>query len=143
MSTNMGDPFIVDDASVEYLQTTLEQLSETAGYRMSLENLLDRWRRFVSDVERGYSESIYEYANDLCIRNLLKVIEANAPLSLRTLLASHLAPLDYRFFEATHAVTKAIPGLVKQPDTPWSVRIPNRVSGELLDDLRAQGLMSS
>ena len=138
----MDDSFAVDPSSAGYLQSALQQFSESAGYRISLDYLLERWGRFVSAVEQGYSDSIYEYANDLAVRNLLKKIETDAPSSLRASLAAYLAPLDRRFFEATRAAEKTIPGLAQPSDAPWSVRIPKKADGELLDDLRSHGLIS-
>jgi hypothetical protein len=138
----MNDSFAVDPSFAGYLRSALQKSSERAGYPISLENLLERWKRFVSEVEQGYGDSIYEYANDLAVRNLLKNIETDAPANLRASLAAYLAPLDRRFFDATRPVRRTIPGLAQQSDAPWSVRIPKKADGELLDDLRSHRLIS-
>src|SRR5215212_7164636 len=128
----MDDSFAVDPSAAGYLQTALQEFSEAAGYRISLDDLLERWKRFVGEVEQGYGDSIYEYANDVAVRSLLMKIAAGAPANLRTSLAAYLAPLDRRFFEATVAAEKTIPGLAQQSDAPWSVRIPKKADGELV-----------
>ena len=138
----MRESFKVDDDSVGYLEATLGQLSGTAGYRVSLDELIERWKRFVHQVEQGYDDSIYEYANDLAVRHVLKRIEINAPASLRQSLSAHLMPVDQRFFQATRAAEKSIPALSQEPDTVWLARIPEKPVGGLLEDLRSYGLVS-
>jgi hypothetical protein len=138
----MNESFSLDLGSAAYLQSALRQLSESAGYRISLDNLLDQWNRFVGEVEEGYRDSIYEYANDLSVRNLLHEIETDAPGNLQVSLSAYLAPLDRRFFDATRAVGKPMPGLAQKSNAPWSERIPKNPTGELLDDLHSHGLIS-
>ena len=50
----------------------------------SLDALLREWRAFVTQVERGYDDSIYEYTNDLSVRDRLERLLAGAGPSLRT-----------------------------------------------------------
>ncbi len=57
------------DASAA-LEGALQRLSRRAGYPMSLQQLLQRWQHFVVRVEQGYADSIYEYTNELSVRDL-------------------------------------------------------------------------
>jgi hypothetical protein len=50
----------------------LKYLSVRTHRSVSLQQLTADWDRFVSHVEEGYSDSIYEYTNDLSIRDLLE-----------------------------------------------------------------------
>jgi hypothetical protein len=137
----MDAPFHMQPDAIEYLSRTLRGLSERVGYEISLQALLDRWKRFVAEVEEGYLNSIYEYANDVAVRTVIYRIEVDAPWSLRKTMASYLRPLDKRFFDATSPVTVEIPGLARDTETPWAARVPNRLQGELAEDLRDAGVV--
>jgi hypothetical protein len=140
MNDDIERSLSADPESAAYLERALAKLSKTAGYRLTLGDLLDRWSCLVRAVEEGYGESIYEYANDVAVRNPLRGIEVHAPARVRTTLAASLVPLDDRFFAATDAVTDPITGTSPEPGEPWSRRVPKRPAGDLLDDLRLRGL---
>ena len=55
------------------LELTPEERDELARLlgEDSLGSLLRRWSEFVTQVERGYDDSIYEYTNDLSVRGRL------------------------------------------------------------------------
>src|SRR5688572_18859403 len=38
--------------------------------------VIDRWKRFVEEVERGYEFGLEDYRNDLDIRGVIRLIEA-------------------------------------------------------------------
>lgn len=101
----------------------------------SLGSLLQDWRRFVAAVERGYGDSIYEYTNDLTVRDRLERVVAGASPGLRGQLEHALAAADARFDAATEEAARPL-GVTYT--TWWWQRVPRRLVGELAEDLRAQ-----
>jgi hypothetical protein len=102
----------------------------------SLDALLRGWRAFVTQVERGYDDSIYEYTNDLSVRDRLERLLAGAGPSLRAALAEAVAGDDARFEAATEP---AVRPLRETAPPPWWCRVPRRRVGELAQDLSALG----
>ena len=98
----------------------------------TLGSLLQEWGRFVTAVERGYDDSIYEYTNDLSVRARLDRVIAGASAGLRAQLERALAEDDRRFTAATEEATKPL------GEEWWWRRVPLRRVGELAQDLRAQ-----
>jgi hypothetical protein len=136
----MDDPFGLDADARAYLELFLEEFANIARYPLSLKDLVERWATLVREVEEGYADSIFEYANDVAIRDLLRTIETDGPSNLASSLRDYLEPLDRRFFMATNDTSRSIPGLVEMAGNPWRSRIPKNPSGELLNDLRRAGL---
>jgi len=101
----------------------------------SLGSLLQDWRRFIAAVERGYEDSIYEYTNDLSVRDRLERVIACASPGLRGQLEGTLAAEDKRFEAATEEAARPL-GVAYT--TWWWQRVPRRRVGELAQDLRDQ-----
>jgi hypothetical protein len=101
----------------------------------SLGSLLQDWRRFIAAVERGYDDSIYEYTNDLSVRDRLERVIAGASPGLREQLEGTLAADDKRFEAATEEAARPL-GVTYT--TWWWQRVPRRRVGELAQDLRDQ-----
>ena len=101
----------------------------------SLGALLQDWSRFVTEVERGYDDSIYEYTNDLSVRDRLERVIAGASPGLRGQLEGTLAADDKRFEAATEEAARP---LSVTYTTWWWQRVPRRRVGELAQDLRDQ-----
>ena len=101
----------------------------------TLGSLLQKWGRFVTAVERGYDDSIYEYTNDLSVRDRLERVVAGASPGLRAQLERALAPDDDRFETATEEAARPLGATYT---TWWWRRVPLRRAGELADDLDAQ-----
>jgi len=120
----MNELFALDPGA-GYVTSTLYRLSEHAGFPMTLESLLEHWEAFVRQVEGGYQDSIYEYTNDLAVRELLKMIETDAPLSLRSKLTAYLEPLDQRFSLATHEAVHEIAGWSESRIALGALGFPN------------------
>jgi len=91
--------------------------------------LLARWGRFVDEVERGYKLGLEDYRNDLDLRAVIALagLDAEARADderLRGLLTA----TDKRVWESSH-------------ENPfWDFGYPKNASGDLLEDLRAEGL---
>ena len=104
----------------------------------SLGSLLHKWGRFVTAVERGYDDSIYEYTNDLSVRDRLDGVAAGAGPALRTKLHGALAEDDRRFAAATQEADRALGEFAERAPSWWR-RVPRRRVGELAEDLDALG----
>jgi hypothetical protein len=102
----------------------------------SLGALLQDWSRFVTEVERGYDDSIYEYTNDLSVRTRLERVVAGASPGLRAQLERALAEDDRRFTAATEEAARPL------GRSPWAQRVPTRRTGELAEDLAALGYLA-
>ncbi|GIH05287.1 hypothetical protein Rhe02_33540 [Rhizocola hellebori] len=73
-----------------------------AGWSRSLSasEVAAEWERFVVACESGYDENIYEYNNDLSIRDLIEVLLNDADLDLRSRLdwwVEKVQTVDRRF----------------------------------------------
>jgi hypothetical protein len=93
--------------------------------------LIDRWRQFVSEVERGYEFGIEDYRNDLDVRGVIDLIGAGG----------EVGEADGRFrallVETGRRVWESSPG-----DPFWDFGYPRNASGQLLEDLHAEGIVS-
>ncbi len=92
--------------------------------------LVRQWRTFVESVERGYSQGLEDYRNDLDARGILYVAGAED---------DEIAALDDR-------LKKLLIGNARvwesAPDDPfWDFGYPRNAGADLLDDLRGEGLL--
>ncbi len=108
---------------------------------LTIDALIDVWGRFVLQVENGYKLSIYDYTNDLMVRDQLDEIIAGTPPTLSSDIQAILEPWDDRYRLATVASTKPIlPGPDVSTRRRWW-RVPRNLSGELRDDLLSDGII--
>ncbi len=91
--------------------------------------LVERWNKFVDDVGKGYKLGLEDYRNDLDLRGIISMVgledevrEADAELELL------LTKRTVRVWES---------GV---EDSFWDYGYPKNASGELLGDLREEGL---
>src|SRR5579872_1554036 len=94
------------------------------------EGLIRRWREFVDEVERGYKHGLEDYRNDLDLRMIIELAEAGDPevVALDERLKKMLVPIEKRLWESG-------------PGTPfWDFGYPSNASGQLLRDLRSEGI---
>ena len=124
----------------EELARLLAELAERTGREDSLDAMLGRWSAFVTTVERGYEDSIYEYTNDLSVRDRLEGVAAGAGAALRAKLHGALAEDDRRFAAATQEADRAL-GEFADGGPSWWRRVPRRRVGELAEDLDALGYL--
>jgi hypothetical protein len=106
-----------------------EELARLLG-----DDSLHAWAAFVTQVERGYDDSIYEYTNDLTVRDRLERVVQGASPGLQAKLHARLADDDARFEQATE--DSARPLAADRPGWWWR-RVPRRRSGELAEDLES------
>lgn len=122
------------------INVVLRALSERANRSLSLDQLLTTWCSFVEKVEGGYSDSIYEYTNDLASRDVLEELLEQAPGTAKARLVTFIEPWDERFARGTRAITLPIaPGVSKSAPSRW-FRVPRILGGELEADLHSQGI---
>jgi len=124
------------------LDALLCEMSNAAGFKQTLDRLLSGWRDFVLQVERKYDDSIYEYLNDLSVRDSLARLVQTLSHEGRDVLTKVIQPLDERFIAATNETSQP---LVKLSDGEslawWYYRVPANPGKELLDDLQSERLL--
>jgi hypothetical protein len=101
----------------------------------SLAHMLRSWESLVVAIERGYQDSIYEFTNDLSIRDVLAELEQLAPPQLAAKLSMALTPLDLRLDAATKVAKRSLAPPSSTTSWWWS-RVPKLQIGELAADLR-------
>jgi hypothetical protein len=123
------------------LARLLAELAERSGRQDSLDAMLRRWGDFVARVERGYDDSIYEYTDDLSVRDRLERVAQGAGAGLRAKLERRLAGDDRRFEAASEEGARAL-GEFGDTSAPWWWRrLPLRRAGELAEDLESLGYL--
>jgi hypothetical protein len=112
----------------------IQQFLKDNGYpdyvvKAGRKGLLERWRKFVEQVEKGYRFGLYDYRNDLDTRALLA----------RLGLDSEAAEWDERL-KAMLTSTRTRVWESDPPEAFWNFGHPKNASGELREDLEAEGL---
>ena len=123
------------------VESVLSPLSERAKFSLSLDRLLQRWDEVVTQVERGYADSIYEYTNDLATRDVIQKLLSSVSEHLRSKLTALVKIGDDRFYEATCKVDRGLTGGKNSEEHPWWFRIPRHAGKELENDLRSEGFL--
>jgi hypothetical protein len=94
------------------------------------EGLVNRYRKFVQEVERGYDMSLFDYRNDLDGRAILHLIGADSEVEdLDARLEPLLIARDKRIWESASG------------EPFWDFGYPANARGELLQDLKSEGFM--
>jgi hypothetical protein len=123
------------------LARLLAELAQRADRADSLNAMLGRWSAFVARVERGYDDSIYEYTNDLSVRDRLERVVQGAGPGLRAKLEHALAEGDRRFAAATEESARPLGEFGEASPPGWWRRMPRRRGGELAEDLESLGYL--
>ena len=135
MASANGETVSTTDGSSDDLTTVLGLMSVRARRTLTLDGLIGDWKRFVGEVERGYSLTVYDYTNDLGTRRqLAEVINEVTPEVAREIEA-RLAQFDDRFRNATRPSSTPVGGGSQSQEEWWMFRIPWRLRGELKSDL--------
>jgi hypothetical protein len=117
---------VTDEQIVEYLRAN--------GYpehlvRAGRAGLIERWRRFVEEVERGYKFGLEDYRNDLDLRGIIALSGLDV----------EVRDLDQRFeallINRTMRVWETAAG-----DPFWDFGYPQNAGKQLLKDLQNEGL---
>jgi hypothetical protein len=92
--------------------------------------LIDRWRRFVDEVEEGYEFGIEDYRNDLDLRGVIRLVGAEAEVSdADERLRAMLTNTDRRIWESGEG------------NLFWDFGYPRNASREFIDSLRSEGVI--
>ena len=119
---------MTDEEVAEYLRES--------GYpehviRAGRVGLVDRWRRFVEEAERGYRFGLEDYRNDLDVRGILRLLGLDGQVS----------ELDQRFEALLTDCSKRI--WESAPDSPfWDFGYPRNAGEQLLEDIKNEGFDS-
>ena len=125
-----SQPRFTDDEIVEYLR---ENGSPPHIVRGGRAGLIDRWQKFVAEVEGGYPLGLEDYRNDLDLRGIIETLglsDDDATRRADERLAGLLVPAAKRVWESCGG------------DPFWDYGYPRNASGDLLGDLRHEGLMA-
>ena len=111
----------------------MERTREEWGFAKSfgLSRLLEKWERFVKDVEEGYSLSIYDFTHDLSMRDLLENVKEAVPLRLQHEIDVALRSLDARFMQATQPSDRPIEPVIDEDAKEWWYRIPKHAGWDV------------
>lgn len=123
------------------LARLLDELAARTGREDSLDAMLGRWSAFVTTVERGYEDSIYEYTNDLSVRDRLERVVQGAGPGLRAKLEGGLAEGDRRFEATTEESARPLGEFGEASPPWWWRRVPRPRTGELAEDLESLGYL--
>jgi len=117
---------VTDDQIAEYLQANGYPEHLVRGGRAGL---IERWRRFVEEVERGYKLGLEDYRNDLDLRGIIALFG----------LDDQVPDLDRRFEALLTNRTVRI-WETSAGDPPWDFGYPQNAGKQLLEDIKAEGL---
>ncbi|SRR5579871_1381710 len=119
---------MTDEEMAEYLRES--------GYpehviRAGRKGLIERWRHFVEEAEKGYRFGLEDYRNDLDVRGILRLVG----------LDGQVAELDQRFEALLTDRSKRV--WESAPDNPyWDFGYPRNAHAQLLEDIKNEGLDS-
>ena len=93
--------------------------------------LIERWGKFVADVERGYRFGLEDYRNDLDLRGIIAMLGLDAEVAdLDRRFEGLLTARDKRVWESSAA------------DPFWDFGYPSNAGPRLIQDLINEGLAS-
>lgn len=91
--------------------------------------LIDRWRRFVEEVERGYRLTLDDYRNELDLRGIIAMLGMDAEVAeLDGRLQARLIHPEKRLWESMAG------------DRFWDFGYPSNAGKELLQDIINEGI---
>jgi hypothetical protein len=94
------------------------------------QGLINRWREFVTEVERGYEFGLEDYRNDLDIRAIIRLVGADEDVTDAD------ARLQQMLVNAERRVWESGDG-----DPWWDFGYPRNPSSALREDLEAEELL--
>lgn len=127
--TNTSKP-VNDEQIRQYLR---DNGSPEHIVRLGREGLIERWQKFVEEVERGYHFGLEDYRNDLDLRGVIENLGLSADpavVAADERLRPLLHPAEQRIWESCGG------------EPFWDFGYPKRPARELLHDLKREGLLS-
>jgi hypothetical protein len=99
--------------------------------RAGRKGLIERWRKFVGEVEHGYKFGLEDYRNDLDLRGIISMLGMDEEVSeLDKRLEALLIEREKRIWESSAA------------DPFWDFGYPRNAGDQLLEDIRKEGLVA-
>jgi hypothetical protein len=91
--------------------------------------LVERWRKFVGEVERGYKFGLEDYRNDLDLRGIISMLGMDEEVrELDTRLEARLIEREKRIWESWGT------------NPFWDFGYPANAGKQLLEDIKNEGL---
>ena len=104
--------------------------------------LIEEWSSVVAEIEQGYKLTIYDYINDITVRDDIAETMQLLTEAGKSRLAEWVDPIDERFLRATREVPLPVSYPSAEPrDRWWWYRIPERLGEDLASDLCSIGLI--
>jgi hypothetical protein len=99
--------------------------------RAGRQGLIERWGKFVAEVERGYRFGLEDYRNDLDLRGIIAMVDLDSEVSeLDRRFEALLGHRDKRIWESSAA------------DPFWDFGYPGNAGPQLLEDIANERLAS-
>ncbi len=99
--------------------------------RAGRKGLIERWGKFVGEVERGYKFGLEDYRNDLDLRGIISMLGMDQQVSeLDKRFEGMLVEREKRIWESSGA------------DPFWDFGYPANAGKQLMEDIRKEGLTS-
>ncbi len=118
---------MTDEEMAEYLREN--------GYpehviRAGRKGLIERWGKFVAEVERGYRFGLEDYRNDLDLRGIIAMLGLDAEVAdMDRRFEAMLTNRDKRVWESTAA------------NPFWDFGYPSSTGNLFLEDIKKEGLL--
>lgn len=119
-----------DEQEDRALKRALTELRVEWGesFKPTLASLVSGWHKAVQEVENGYRLSIFDYAHDLQLRDVLEDIKQTVPERLRNEIDQAVKAWDERFLEATEPTDKPLSLASDEQPRAWWFRFPRKLN---------------
>jgi hypothetical protein len=99
--------------------------------RAGRKGLIERWGKFVAEVEHGYKFGLEDYRNDLDLRGIISMLGMDQDVSeMDRRFEAQLSHRDKRIWESSGA------------DPFWDFGYPSNAGRQLMEDIKNEGLAS-
>lgn len=116
------------------LDSAMKAVGSTSGFKASFQDLVE----FVHSLD-GYDFSIYDYDNDVCVRESMDLAIQRCPAPLQERAQAVLQELDQDFLSRTVPVERSC-SLSTQVSVDWHSRLPKNPGSELAKDIESGNL---
>jgi hypothetical protein len=117
---------MTDEELIDYLR---ENGFPEPVVRAGPAGLIERWRKLIEEVERGYKSGLEDYRKELDIRGILAMLELDDSVrDLDNRLEATLIARDQRVWESSAA------------DPFWDFGYPRNACSRFMEDIRKEGL---
>lgn len=121
---------IFDKVEIEEIKKIEKELSEKYKFIVKLHNLLNKWNYVVNNILKGYNDNVYEYINDLAVRDILQEIIEMSSNVLSKKIIKLCSSMDNIFINETEEFSKLISSDAKDRNKFWLFRIPKKRSAD-------------